>query len=175
MASRSLFASSSRAAGSYLRNSAPRRGFLKEGLKYTKTHEWVNVDQNLATFGVTDYAFAHFRFLDYFWIPEVGTSATQGKKIKRADTFFYMKSGMRYKNILAPVSGKIVQVNDDVKESHRTSSDGTDYKFFYPYEDGWMVKIEMSDPSEVDELMDSDQYSKFIEDKDAAKATLYNL
>nr|GFA13626.1 glycine cleavage system H protein 2, mitochondrial [Tanacetum cinerariifolium] len=125
-------------AASYLKISTTfnTRGFASvlKDLKYADSHEWVKVNGNSATV-------------------EVGTAVTQGS------SFGAVESVKATSDINSPVSGKVVEVNEEL-----TSSPGLVNGS--PYENGWIIKVEVSDANEVSSLMDSEQYTKFCEEED---------
>ncbi|XP_015883950.1 glycine cleavage system H protein 2, mitochondrial isoform X2 [Ziziphus jujuba] len=153
MASRLLWASR---VASYLRVSVSHRGFASvvKDLKYAESHEWVKVDGKTATVGITDHAQDHLGDVVYVELPDVGHSVTQGSG------FGAVESVKATSDVYSPVSGKVVQVNEELNKSPGLVNTS-------PYEDGWIIKVEMSDTGEVKNLMDSEKYSKFCEEEDA--------
>ncbi|PWA46255.1 single hybrid motif superfamily protein [Artemisia annua] len=144
-------------AASYLKISTAfnTRGFASvvKDLKYADSHEWVKVDGDSATVGITDHAQDHLGDVVYVELPEVGTAVTQGS------SFGAVESVKATSDINSPVSGKVVEVNEAL-----TSSPGLVNGS--PYENGWIIKVEVSDPNEVNSLMDSEKYTKFCEEED---------
>ncbi|KAG9139951.1 hypothetical protein Leryth_010486 [Lithospermum erythrorhizon] len=116
--------------------------FVKE-LKYADSHEWVKIDGNSATVGITDHAQSHLGDVVYVELPEVGASVTQGA------AFGAVESVKATSDINSPVSGKVTEINGS------------------PYGDGWIMKVEMSSADDAKHLMDGDRYSKFCEEEDA--------
>ncbi|PON94355.1 Glycine cleavage system H-protein, subgroup [Trema orientale] len=153
MASRLLWASR---AASYLRISVFNRGFASvvKDLKYADSHEWVKVEGTSATVGITDHAQDHLGDVVYVELPEVGASVSQG------DSFGAVESVKASSDIYSPVSGKVVEVNEELNTSPGLVNAS-------PYENGWIMKVEIGNTSEVNNLMDSDKYSKFCEEEDA--------
>ncbi|KAG4401215.1 hypothetical protein JHK82_019500 [Glycine max] len=153
MACRQLWASR---AASYLRISVFHRGFsnVVKDLKYADSHEWVKVDENSATVGITDHAQDHLGDVVYVELPEVGAAVTQG------GSFGAVESVKATSDINSPVSGKVVEVNEALNSSPALINSS-------PYKDGWIIKVEISDNGELNNLMDSDQYSKFCEEEDS--------
>lgn len=119
-------------------------------LKFTETHEWVRVEGNVATVGITDYAVTQLSDLVYMEMPKVGTTLQQGKP------FTEIESVKAVAEFFAPVSGTIIEVNEKLETSLETITRS-------PYAEGWVVRIEMSDPSELEKLMDLSAYEKFLE------------
>lgn len=143
-------------AASYLRISVPFRAFssVVKDLKYVDSHEWAKVDGNLATIGITDHAQDHLGDVVYVELPEVGANVSQG------GSFGAVESVKATSDINSPVSGKVVEVNEELSSSPGLVNGS-------PYEKGWIIKVEISNPSELNSLMDSEQYSKFCEEEDA--------
>ncbi|ERN14947.1 hypothetical protein AMTRI_Chr02g256110 [Amborella trichopoda] len=147
-------------AASYLRISIkpsfnfyrPFSSVLKD-LKYADTHEWVKVDGSSATVGITDHAQDHLGDVVYVELPEVGATVTKG------DSFGAVESVKATSDVNSPVSGKVVEVNGELSSSPGLVNAS-------PYEEGWIIKVEMSDPGEVSSLMGADQYTQFCEEED---------
>ncbi|XAR56184.1 hypothetical protein NMG60_11036561 [Bertholletia excelsa] len=143
-------------AASYLRISVFNRGFASvvKDLKYADSHEWVKVEGKSAVVGITDHAQDHLGDVVYVELPEVGASVTQG------GSFGAVESVKATSDINSPVSGKVVEVNEELSNSPGLVNAS-------PYENGWIIKVEMENADELNSLMDSDQYSKFCEEEDA--------
>ncbi len=121
-------------------------------LRYTKTHEWVRVSGNEATVGISDYArdeLGDVVSIDLPWDDAGNRELQAGKHFGDID------SVKATSELFAPVSGTLVKVNESLRDAPETVN--TD-----PYGDGWMLVIQMSDPSQVDQLMTSDQYLEFL-------------
>ncbi|XP_057972432.1 glycine cleavage system H protein 2, mitochondrial [Malania oleifera] len=142
-------------AASHLRISVLHRGFssVVKDLKYADSHEWVKVEGTSATVGITDHAQDHLGDVVYVELPEVGAAVSQG------NSFGAVESVKATSDINSPVSGKVVEVNEELSNSPGLVNAS-------PYENGWIIKVEMSDSNEVKSLMGSDQYSKFCEEED---------
>ncbi|XP_021286738.1 glycine cleavage system H protein 2, mitochondrial [Herrania umbratica] len=153
MASRMLWASR---AASYLRISVFHRGFstVLNDLKYADSHEWVKVNGNSATIGITDHAQDHLGDVVYVELPEVGATVKQG------DSFGAVESVKATSDVNSPVSGKVVEVNEELSNSPALVNSS-------PYENGWIIKVEMNDAGELKNLMGSEEYSKFCEEEDS--------
>ncbi|KAL1359452.1 hypothetical protein AAHE18_04G108900 [Arachis hypogaea] len=123
-------------------------------LKYCDSHEWVKVDGKSATIGITDHAQDHLGDVVYVELPEVGKGVTQG------ESFGAVESVKATSDINSPVSGKVVEVNEELNSSPGLVNSS-------PYKDGWIIKVEVSDSGELNNLMDSEQYSKFCEEEDS--------
>ena len=119
--------------------------------KYTKDHEWVALDGNVATIGITTYAQNSLGDLVYVELPEVG------KNVKKGDDFAVVESVKAASEVYTPISGEIVAVNDDVVDNPELVKEDIDT--------GWLAKIKVTDNNELSSLMDHDQYKKFIEEE----------
>jgi glycine cleavage system H protein len=114
-------------------------------LKYTETHEWVNLSGKTATVGITDHAQKEISDVVFVELPEAGRS------IKKKDSVMVIESVKAAFDIYAPVSGKITGINEKLKNNPETVNRS-------PYGDGWLYKIELSDPAEWETLMSEEQY-----------------
>ncbi|KAJ8631245.1 hypothetical protein MRB53_024568 [Persea americana] len=143
-------------AASYLKISAFHRGFssVLKDLKYADSHEWVKLNGTSATIGITDHAQDHLGDVVFVELPEVGTSVTQG------NSFGAVESVKATSDVNSPVSGKVVEVNEELNSSPGLVNAS-------PYDSGWIIKVEMSNGSEVNSLMDSEHYSKFCEEENS--------
>ena len=126
---------------------------VEEGYKYTEKDEWVKVEGNIAVIGISDYAqdqLSDIVFLEYL----VG----EGDDVAKGDEFGTIESVKAASDIYCPVSGTVVALNEDLLDAPEgVNSD--------PYGESWMIKVEMSDPAELDALLDADAYTKKIEDE----------
>ncbi len=121
-------------------------------LRYSHEHEWVAVEDNIATIGITDYAQQQLGDVVYIELPKVGTQLTKD------EAFGVVESVKAVSDIYAPVSGTVTEVNVDLPSSPETVNED-------PYGDAWMVRVEMSDPAELDDLMTAAEYERFIEEE----------
>src|SRR5580698_2930200 len=119
------------------------------GLKYSKEHEWVATEESVATIGITDHAQEQLGEIVYIELPSVG------EKISKDDPFGVVESVKAVSDIYAPVSGTVVEVNEDLPESPETVNED-------PYGDGWLIKVKVSDPDDFDDLMDPDEYTELV-------------
>ncbi len=118
--------------------------------KYSKSHEWVKLDGNTATIGISDHAQDSLGDITFVELPEVG------KELKKGSEFGVVESVKAASDLYAPVSGKVVEVNDKLgSEPEIINSD--------PYEGGWLMKVEVSSADEANELMDAQAYDSFAE------------
>ena len=121
-----------------------------EDLKYHPDHDWARIEGDQATFGITWYAQDALGEVVFFDPPEVGASVTKD------ETYAEVESVKAVSDVFAPLSGEIVEVNDGLADSpEKVNQD--------PYGEGWMVKIRLSDPSEVDQLMDAEAYKELLQ------------
>jgi glycine cleavage system H protein len=116
-----------------------------DGLKYSKDHEWVKVDGNVATIGITDFAQSELGDIVYVDITTVGQTLNTG------DIFGSVEAVKTVSDLFMPVSGKITEFNKDIETSPESVNKD-------PYGTGWMIKIELSNPAEADQLLDAADY-----------------
>jgi glycine cleavage system H protein len=123
---------------------------IPDDLRYSSDHEWVRVDGGKARIGITDYAQDALGDVVFVDLPEVGTATTSGASISEVE------STKSVSDIYAPLTGTIVEVNADLADApERLNED--------PYGEGWICAIELSDPSEVDALLDAAAYRALVE------------
>lgn len=120
-----------------------------KSLKYTKDHEWVDVQGSKGTVGVTSYAVEQLGDIVHIDLPDAG------KTYKSGDSFGTIESTKTVSDLYMPVSGKIVEVNPAVKAAPESLQSDT-------YKNGWLVKIELTNPSEAGSLLDAAAYESFI-------------
>lgn len=123
---------------------------IKPDRRYTKSHEWVKIDGDTITMGVSDFAQSELGDITYLELPEPGDS------VSKSEPLGVIESVKAASDIYSPVSGEIVEANDQVIDAPESVNSS-------PYDDAWLVKIKVSDTSELDELMDSAAYEKFVE------------
>jgi len=121
---------------------------LKEGIFYAKSDEWVSLNEDIATVGISDYA--QDKLGDIVYLEEV----TKGKKVKQGEVFTTIESVKAASDLNAPVSGEVIEVNADVVSTPSIINQD-------PYDKGWIVKIKVEDPSEVNNLMSDKEYSEY--------------
>ena len=123
---------------------------IPEGLLYTKEHEWAKIEGNQATVGITDYAQSTLGDITFIELPEVGAEVAQ------SDALAAVESVKAASDVYAPLSGKVIKVNQLLESSPEIINQS-------PYEDGWLVVIELKDESEKEKLLDHSSYKTYIE------------
>jgi glycine cleavage system H protein len=117
--------------------------------KYSNEHEWVLAEDDTVVIGISNFAQDQLGEVVYVDLPSVGDSLTAG------DTFGEIESVKSVSELYAPVSGEVVEVNDSLSDSPETVNQD-------PHGEGWMVKLRVEDPAEIDALMSADEYDEFI-------------
>ena len=121
-----------------------------EDLKYHAEHDWARIEGDTATFGITWYAQDALGEVVFFDPPEVGTS------VSKDEAYAEVESVKAVSDVVAPLSGEIVEVNEGLADSpENVNSD--------PYGEGWMVKVRLSEVSELDQLLDVNQYKELLQ------------
>jgi glycine cleavage system H protein len=121
-------------------------------LRFTKDHEWVRLDGDLAVIGITDYAQSQLGDVVYVELPEPGHRVEQGKEAA------VVESVKAASEVYAPVSGEVAEVNDALAaEPAKVNAD--------PLGEGWFMKLRLDDPKELDGLMDEAAYQRFVEEQ----------
>jgi len=122
--------------------------------RYTREHEWINVDGNQATIGITDYAQNSLGDIVFVELPKVGDEITAGK------TFGSVESVKAVSDLYAPASGKVVAINEELANApEKINSDA---------HDTWMVRIQLANAGDVSKLLSADDYEKFVKEEGAA-------
>ena len=122
-----------------------------DNLRYHKEHTWVKVSGSRATIGITDYAQEELGDIVYIDLPETDANIEANQEISE------IESTKATSPVIAPVSGTVLEVNEDLADSPEIINED-------PYDKGWIAVLELSDPKELDDLMDSSEYEKMIED-----------
>jgi glycine cleavage system H protein len=120
-----------------------------EDLKYHADHDWARIDGDTATLGITWYAQDQLGEVVFFDPPTVG------KTITKDQPYAEVESVKAVSDVIAPLSGEVTEVNESLSGSPENVNDD-------PYGEGWMVRVRLSDPSEVDDLMDADAYEESL-------------
>ena len=122
-------------------------------LKFLSSHEWLSVDGDVATVGVSDHAQELLGDLVFVELPEVGSAVSAG------DSVAVIESVKAASDTYTPVTGEIIAVNEELEDSPERINDD-------PYGDGWMYRVQMEDAGEVDDLLDANAYTVSIEDEE---------
>ena len=122
---------------------------VRDDLKYTDTHEWLKLKGDTAIIGITDHAQTELTDIVFVELPEVG------KEIKKGEELCVVESVKSVSEIYAPISGKIVNINEKLEDAPETVNEK-------PYDDGWLVELEIKDKSEIDALIDAESYKKLL-------------
>ena len=117
--------------------------------KYTQEHEWVQIEGDIGTVGVTDFAANELGEVVFVELPETGSEFSQG------DTIGTIESVKAVADLFLPVSGEVIEINDAV-------IDGPELVNKDPLDDGWLFRVRLSDPGELDELLDAAAYNALI-------------
>ena len=117
---------------------------------FTEDHEWIEVDGDSATIGITDSAQGQLGDIVFVELPEIG------EKIVKDDPFGAVESVKAVSDIYAPVSGTVLEINDSLPDSPETINDDA-------YGDGWMIRVEMQDMDDLKDLMTAEEYAEYIE------------
>lgn len=121
-----------------------------EELKYTKEHEWVRVEGDIATVGVTDFAQSELGDIVYVEVE------TEGEELDADETFGTVEAVKTVSDLFMPLAGEVVEFNEELEsEPEKVNED--------PYGEGWMIKIKMKDPADADKLLDVAAYKDLVE------------
>ena len=126
---------------------------IPEGYQFTKEHEWLHMEDNIATIGITDFAQESLGDITFVQLPG------PGEQINKDDTFGVVESVKAVSDLYSPVTGRVLEINEPLKQAPELINDD-------PYNDGWMVKVEVKDVSEVDELMSQEEYKEYVEEQE---------
>ncbi|MFL2631675.1 MAG: glycine cleavage system protein GcvH [Candidatus Marisimplicoccus sp.] len=122
---------------------------IPEELRYTEEHEWVKLDGNVATVGITDFAQSELGDIVYLEIDSLDT------EINSNEVFGTVEAVKTVSDLFMPVNGKVVDVNSSLEDNPEAVNDD-------PYGEGWIIKIEVSNSSDIDALMNSEEYKNLI-------------
>jgi glycine cleavage system H protein len=125
-----------------------------EDNRYAKSHEYVHLEGDVATIGITDYAQKELGDVVFVELPQVGS------QLEAADELGSIESVKAVSELFSPVSGEVIEINEALADNPALVN--TD-----PYGDGWMVRIKVTDPTEVDELMTAEEYDEYLEKESA--------
>ncbi|GGJ10241.1 glycine cleavage system H protein [Alicyclobacillus cellulosilyticus] len=124
---------------------------IPSNLKYSKEHEWVRVEGNRAVIGITDFAQSELGDIVFVDLPQAGSTVQAGS------TFGSVESVKTVSDLFAPVSGRVVRVNESLADRPEQVNED-------PYGSGWMIEVEMDDPTELDQLLDAEGYQAHTSD-----------
>ena len=122
---------------------------IKEDLKYTKDHEWIKIDGEVATVGITDFAQGELGDIVYVEVD------TLDETLSKDEVFGTVEAVKTVSDLFLPMSGKIIEFNEALNDNPELVNDS-------PYGDGWIIKVEVSDENELEQLLDSKSYSEII-------------
>lgn len=123
-----------------------------DDLKYTKDHEWIKLENGIATIGITDYAQSQLGDVVFVDLPN------EDDTLKEGDSFGAVESVKSVSDCLIPVSGKVIEINDVLADSPEVVNED-------PYGEGWMIKVEVEDESSLNDLMSNEEYEKLIKEE----------
>ena len=121
---------------------------IREGYNYTKEHEWLKIKGNTAIVGITDHAQKELTDIVFVELPDIG------KEVKKGDEMCVVESVKSVSEIYAPISGKILKVNNKLEDSPEIINES-------PYDEGWLIEIEIKNKSEIKDLLDAKSYKDF--------------
>lgn len=122
---------------------------VPEEYKFTKEHEWVHMEDDVAIIGISDYATGELGDIVYVELPEVDSV------VQQMDPIGTIEAVKTVAELFSPVSGTIVEINEEILENPETVNNS-------PFEDGWFIKIKMDDPGELDVLFSYEEYQEFL-------------
>ena len=120
---------------------------IKDNLKYTKDHEWVMLDGKIATVGITDFAQSELGDIVYIEVDTVD------EELSKDEVFGTVEAVKTVSDLFLPMSGKIIEFNESLNDNPEKVNDS-------PYVEGWIIKVEITNPAELNELLDSKSYSE---------------
>lgn len=127
-------------------------GEVREDCRYTKSHEWVKIKGDVATIGITDYAQAELTDIVFVELPKVGDS------FETEDEFGVVESVKSVSDLYMPVGGEIVEVNEELENTPELVNTS-------PFDQGWLIKVKLDDPSEIETLLKPNAYLSLTESK----------
>ena len=122
---------------------------VRDDLKYTETHEWLKLEGDKAKVGITDHAQSELTDIVFVEFPEIG------KEVNKGDEICVVESVKSVSEIYAPVGGKIININKKLEDEPEIINKS-------PYDDGWLIELEIKDESQVNNLLDAQAYKKLI-------------
>lgn len=122
---------------------------VPKGLKYTKGHTWVKVDGDEATVGITDYAQEKLGSILLFELTDEGSTVEQGQPLGTVE------SDKATSDVVSPISGEVIEINQEAIDAPEKANED-------PYGEGWLMKIRLSNPGELENLMSAEDFEKYI-------------
>lgn len=122
---------------------------IPENLKYTKDHEWIKIEGDMATIGITDFAQGELGDIVYVEIE------TEGEDLDREETFGTVEAVKTVSDLFMPLAGNVAEMNENLESAPEAVNND-------PYGDGWMVKVKMSNPDEVEDLLSAAAYKELV-------------
>ncbi len=122
---------------------------IPEDLRYTEDHEWARIDGDIATIGITDFAQSELGDIVYVELPELGTTT------EKSQSFGTIEAVKAVSDLFAPLTGEVVEVNSNISDSPEIINKD-------PYGEGWFIKIKLSDPNEINTLLEKTQYEALL-------------
>lgn len=122
---------------------------IPNDLKYTKDHEWIRVEGDVATVGITDFAQGELGDIVFVEVETVGET------LDREETFGSVEAVKTVSDLFMPISGEVIELNEEVESNPEIVNED-------PYGKGWMIKVAISDSSELDELLDAEAYAELV-------------
>ena len=122
---------------------------IKPNLKYTKDHEWISIDGNNATIGITDYAQGELGDIVYVEIESIGDS------LNKEEIFGSVEAVKTVSDLFIPVSGEITEMNENLEDNPELINDD-------PYGDGWIIKMKINDSNELNDLLSPEEYKDLV-------------
>lgn len=118
-------------------------------LKYTKDHEWIRIEGNIATIGITDFAQSELGDIVFVEVE------TEGETIEKEEVFGSVEAVKTVSDLFMPISGEILEFNQALEDAPEVVNED-------PYNEGWMIKVKIADPSDMDDLLSADQYQELV-------------
>lgn len=118
-------------------------------LKYTKDHEWCKVDGDIVTIGVTDFAQSELGDIVFVEVE------TEGETLEKEEVFGTIEAVKTVSDLFMPIAGEVIEFNEEIESSPELVNDD-------PYGNGWMIKVKVSNPSDLDDLLDADAYKEIV-------------
>lgn len=125
---------------------------IPEDLKYSTDHEWIRIEDSIATIGITHYAQDQLGEIVFTELPQ------EGEEFSKGDAFGVVESVKSVSDVLSPLSGQIAEINDPLPDTPETLNED-------PYGEGWMIKVQIIDEAEIDGLLSSQEYEDYIREQ----------